>query len=119
MKWVVDLLQGITLLPTVIGSAHSVISLCVVLWFCRTRVPSSVARSVFQPPVTVLKPVYGLEKNLKANLRSICLQDYPLYQVVLCFQRPDDPALPLAWEIHQEFGANRVSVVVVPNQGWS
>jgi ceramide glucosyltransferase len=112
MTWVVYLLQGIVVLPTVIGSAYSVISLFAVLWFCRARVPSTVARSVFQPPVTVLKPVYGLEKDLKTNLRSICLQDYPIYQVVLCFQRPDDPALPLAWEIRQEFGANRISVVV-------
>jgi ceramide glucosyltransferase len=112
MSWVVDLLQGITLLPTVIGSVHSIISFFAVLWFCHRYAPSAVVRSVFQPPVTVLKPVYGLEKNLKANLRSICLQDYPVYQVVLCFQRPDDPALPLAWEIREEFGANRVSVVV-------
>lgn len=86
------------------------------LWFCRKHAPSTVVRSVFQPPVTVLKPVYGLEKNLKANLRSICLQDYPVCQVVLCFQRPDDPALPLAWEIQQEFGTNRVSVVVSQRQ---
>jgi ceramide glucosyltransferase len=112
MSWVVVLLQDIMLLPTVIGSVHSLISLFAVLWFCRKHAPSTVVQSVFQPPVTVLKPVYGLEKHLKANLRSICLQDYPVYQVVLCFQRPDDPALPLAWEIQQEFGANRVSVVV-------
>jgi ceramide glucosyltransferase len=112
MSWVVVLLQDIMLLPTVIGSVHSLISLFAVLWFCRMHAPSTVIQSVFQPPVTVLKPVYGLEKHLKANLRSICLQDYPVYQVVLCFQRPDDPALPLAWEIQQEFGANRVSVVV-------
>jgi ceramide glucosyltransferase len=70
----------------------------------------------YQPPVTVLKPVYGLEKHLKANLRSICLQDYPEYQVIFCVQRPDDPALPLAWEIQQEFGGERVSVVVADIQ---
>jgi ceramide glucosyltransferase len=112
MWWVVNLLQGITLLPTVIGSVYSLLSACAVLWFCRQRATSPVARTLFEPPVTVLKPVYGLEKSLKANLRSICLQDYPVYQVVFCFQRPDDPALPLAWEIQEEFGADLVSVVV-------
>jgi ceramide glucosyltransferase len=64
----------------------------------------------------VLKPVYGLEKHLKANLRSICLQDYPEYQVIFCMQQPDDPALPLALEIQQEFGRERMSVVVADVQ---
>jgi ceramide glucosyltransferase len=116
MSWLMALLQGIALLPAVIGSAYSILSALAVLWFCRQRPLSSVARAPYQPPVTVLKPVYGPEKNLKANLRSICLQEYPVYQVVFCFQRLDDPALPLAWEIQEEFGGDRVSVVVADVQ---
>ena len=64
------------------------------------------------PSVTLLKPVYGLEKNLRENLRTACLQDYPDHQVVYSVQRPDDPAIPLLRELAQEFGAQRVSVVV-------
>jgi ceramide glucosyltransferase len=112
MSWAVDLLRGMTLLPIVIGSVHGIVTSFAVLWFCHKRATAPVARHGYHPPITVLKPLYGLEKNLRANLRSICLQDYPVYQVVLCFQRPDDPALPLAWEIQQEFGVNRVSVVI-------
>lgn len=96
--------------------------LCVpaALRFCRQQVtgpsgpsqPGSPFASGTWPPVTVLKPVHGLEKNLKANLRSICIQDYPDYQVVFSAQRHDDPAIPLLREIQQEFGAGRVTVVV-------
>jgi ceramide glucosyltransferase len=62
--------------------------------------------------VTVLKPVHGLEKDLRENLRSACIQDYPDYQVVLSVQRQDDAAIPLLREIQQEFGAERVTVAV-------
>jgi ceramide glucosyltransferase len=62
-----------------------------------------------------LKPVCGLEKNQKINLRSACLQDYPEFQVVFSVQDPSDPAVPLLHEIQQEY-PERVSVVVENNQ---
>jgi len=64
------------------------------------------------PPVSLLKPVYGLEKNLQVNLRSACLQDYPDYQVVYSVQRPDDPALELLSDLERQFGSERVTVVI-------
>src|ERR671931_1061642 len=112
MSWLMDLLQGALLGPAIVGSVYSVLCLAAVLWFCRRYSLRPVASPFYQPPVTVLKPVCGLEKNLGVNLRSICLQDYPDYQLIFCNQDPDDPALPLLWDIQEEFGADRVSVVV-------
>jgi ceramide glucosyltransferase len=64
------------------------------------------------PPVSVLRPVYGVGKDLGINLRSVCRQDYPDYQVVFSAQREDEPALPLMLEVQREHGPARVSVVV-------
>jgi ceramide glucosyltransferase len=64
------------------------------------------------PGVTLLKPVYGLEKRLRENLRTACEQDYPNYQVVYSVQRRDDPAIPLLLELEKEFGSARVSVAI-------
>ena len=64
------------------------------------------------PPVSILKPVHGLEKNLRHNLRSTCLQDYPTFEVLFSVQRPDDPALPTIREIAREFGPQRARVIV-------
>ena len=64
------------------------------------------------PPVTLLKPVCGLEKRLALNLRSACLQDYPEYQVVYSVQRANDPALPILRDLEREFGPQLVSVVI-------
>jgi ceramide glucosyltransferase len=64
------------------------------------------------PPVTLLKPVCGLEKHLMVNLRSACVQDYPDYQVIYSVQRSDDPALETLRELERQFGSERVSVVI-------
>src|SRR5450432_1375184 len=64
------------------------------------------------PPATLLKPVCGLEKNLAANLRTACIQDYPEYQVVFSVQSAADPAIPILRELEREFGSRRVTVAV-------
>lgn len=66
----------------------------------------------FKPPVTILKPVRGLEKNLKSQLISICKQDYPHYQVVYSVQDEKDSALGIINEIQAEIGSEIVSIVV-------
>jgi ceramide glucosyltransferase len=107
---VLKFLAWILLVPVVCGSSYGI--LCVLAAVRLRKRPAPGAAFKEWPPVSVLKPVYGLEKNLKENLRSICLQDYPAYQVVFSVQRRDDPALPLLWEIQQEFGSEKVAVAV-------
>lgn len=107
-------LQWLFLIPTVGGSVYGLLCLLAVLLFCfRARsLPSS---SIFHwPAVTILKPVCGLEKHLKENLRSACLQDYPDFQVVFSVQDANDPAIPLLKELQQEY-QERASVVIEPN----
>jgi ceramide glucosyltransferase len=106
------ILEWFLLIPVVCGSVFAVLCLLAVMRF-RTRAPRVPKHSFSSwPPVTLLKPVYGLEKNLRENLRSACLQDYPAYQVVLSVQRHDDPAIPLLQEIQREFGSELVSVAI-------
>ncbi|HZK89802.1 MAG TPA: bacteriohopanetetrol glucosamine biosynthesis glycosyltransferase HpnI [Stellaceae bacterium] len=49
-----------------------------------------------QPPVSVLKPLYGAEPDLAENLRSFVEQDYPAMQIVFGVRSPADGALPIA-----------------------
>ena len=110
----IELFQWLCLIPVVGGSLFGLLCVPAALWFCRNRAASAAATfpEGQWPPVTILKPVYGLEKDLKANLRTLCVQDYPAYQVVFSAQRSDDPAIPLLHELQQEFGPARVSVAV-------
>jgi ceramide glucosyltransferase len=107
------ILQGLLLVPVVAGSAFALLCVHVARRFANQAAPAS---GSFQPKVTVLKPVYGLEKGLAENLRSACMQDYPDFQVVLSVQRLDDPALPLLRDLEREFGPERVTVVAIPSE---
>lgn len=60
------------------------------------RRPDAPALATY-PSVTILKPLYGDEPGLTANLASFCRQDYPApVEVVFGVQRPNDPALEVA-----------------------
>jgi len=61
-------------------------------------------------PITILKPVHGLEFELEENLRTFCRQNYPEYQVVLGVLDPGDPALAALRRVAADCG-DHVTVV--------
>ncbi len=106
------LIQLLLLIPVIGGSVFSL--LC--LWAARRFFLRPFSTQVnFTPPVTILKPIYGLDKGLEENLRSFCVQDYPDLQVVISVQRTDDPALPIIHKLAAEF-PDRVTVVIKPSE---
>ncbi|MEJ2110879.1 MAG: bacteriohopanetetrol glucosamine biosynthesis glycosyltransferase HpnI [Acidobacteriota bacterium] len=109
---ILNILGWFFLIPTIGGSVYALLCTFAVIRF---RIQSGrERRNRFQsyPPVTVLKPVHGVEKHQRRNLRSTCLQDYPEYQVVFSVQDAGDPSIPLLEEIQKEFGTERVTVAV-------
>ena len=45
------------------------------------------------PPVSVIKPVCGLEPMLEQNLESLFQQDYPTFELIFGARTADDPAI--------------------------
>ncbi|MCW5977377.1 MAG: glycosyltransferase [Bryobacteraceae bacterium] len=108
-----SILEWLCLVPVIAGSVFHM--LCVVTtarWRLRKPDPPPPA----WPPVSVVKPIAGLEKNLLRNLRSTADQDYPDFQVIFSVQRRDDPALLLLEQVQREFGPERVVVAVDEQQ---
>ena len=63
-------------------------------------------------PVTILKPLCGLEADLAENLRSFCEQDYATYQIVFGVRDRNDPAVAVIARIQAEYPEQDISLVV-------
>ena len=104
--------EWIFLVPALGGSVYALLCILAVIRFRMQAAGRHEFAVESWPPVTVLKPVHGLEKNQKENLRSTCIQDYPEFQVVFSVQSAEDAAIPLLHEIQKEFGDQRVTVAI-------
>ncbi len=64
------------------------------------------------PFISVLKPLCGDEPGLYENLQSICLQDYPSWQVIFGIADEDDSAIPVVRRIMAEFPQRDLRLVI-------
>jgi len=65
----------------------------------------------FCPPVSILKPLKGLDDNLFDNLESLCIQDYPEYEIIFSLQDHNDPAYKVARKIKDKYPDKDISVI--------
>lgn len=57
----------------------------------------------FFPPVSVLKPIHGLDREAYENFASLCRQDYPEFEIHFCVTNDQDPALPVLRRVIEDF----------------
>jgi ceramide glucosyltransferase len=79
-------------------------------FFRPSRAESSKHRN-FAPPISILKPVRGLDPDAYENFASFCRQDYPEYEIVFCVGTTDDPVLPIIDELKRDFPGRDIRVL--------
>lgn len=81
--------------------------------FLRTRLAPAAPPPTL-PPVSILKPVYGLDPQLEEAVRSHLVLEYPEYELLLGFQRADDPAIPVLEKLLARHPNVRTRIEVIP-----
>lgn len=64
------------------------------------------------PPVSILKPLKGIEDNLFDNLESFCKLDYPKYEIIFSLQDENDPAYKVVSMVKQKHPETDISIIV-------
>ena len=75
----------------------------------RAEVPPAATAA---PPLSVLKPLSGVDEGLEQNLRSFFTQDYPAFELLFAVRTEQDPAVRVVEQLRQEFPAVASRLIV-------
>ena len=82
------------------------------IWAIRSALSRPSSSSDYCPPVSILKPLKGLDDELFGNLESICLQDYPQYEIIFSLQSYNDHAYKVAKKIKDRYPRKKITILV-------
>ncbi len=104
--------SGITTLLAFAGCGYYLL----VLWSARSFVRSTrKGQPDFHPPVSILKPVKGLDPEMYDSFASHCTQDYPgEYEIIFAAGSADDPAIEAIERLQREFPECAIRLVICP-----
>jgi ceramide glucosyltransferase len=109
MAWTVA--RDALLLLALASFAYYLVAIVAAMWFFRRRDAAAVPAD-FTPPISILKPIYGLDRDAYQNYASLCAQDYPDYEIVFCVSDELDPAIPVIAKLASDFPQRRINLLI-------
>jgi ceramide glucosyltransferase len=95
-------------LVAIVAVTSTLFTMACLVWVTRRRRRTT----DFCPPVTIFKPLKGLDEQLEQNLRSFFRLDYPTFQLLFCVADPDDPAIDVVKKLRGEFPEQDAELIV-------
>ena len=116
------LLLGVALM----GTVSSTVFLCIALAGVRKfrseaagqRREAAALSTAQLPPVSILKPLHGLEPQLERNIESFFLQDYPAFEILFALDTADDSALPVVRALCEKYPQIPSRILIVGEAPW-
>src|SRR5215472_118857 len=111
-------LLAIAIFGTLTSTAFLLLALAGSWRFVRKRKQFRSAPSYF-PPVSVLKPVHGLEPNLEENLESFFRQNFPDFELIFCARQASDPGLQMAQRLSRKYPKVKIRILACGEPPWT
>jgi ceramide glucosyltransferase len=116
------LLLAIALMGTLSSTVFLVLSLLGVRKFhagaARQKREADALADSQLPPVSILKPLHGMEPQLERNLESFFQQDYPSFEILFALDTADDTALPVVRALCDKYPQVPSRIMITGEPPW-